>query len=41
MNEAMQFLFDEVKRVQLYNHNQTEFTADIKKTMGKYLHPIS
>ena len=41
MAASMQLLVEEVERVQLYNHNQTELTADIKETVGKSLQPIS
>ena len=35
MTVPMQFLVDEVEKVQLNNHNQTAFTVDIKEAVGK------
>ena len=37
MTVAMQLLVDEVERVQLYNHNQTEFLRDVKEIVGKHI----
>ena len=37
MTVSMQLLVDEVERVQLYNHNQTEFLTDVKEIVGKHL----
>ena len=37
MTVSMQFLIDEIERVQLYNHNQTEFLTDVKEIVGKHI----
>ena len=37
MTVSMQLLVDELEKVQLYNHNQTEFLTDVKEIIGMHM----